>query len=213
MVISHGAAGLVAAVERNWPHSLQQRCVIHRARNVLAKVPKNAQEEVKIAYWKLFDVPDKIAPGQKAVDYVQKRIDEFVDRYHKRFAAAVWCLEDNRTALTAYLRFPRDHWSRTRHSNQIERTFGQTRRRTKLIGRFPGQTSCVTLVWAVLERASAGWCGLTMTPDGIRLQDLRHQLLDRPHRIPATTRTTNPAATRRTRHHHPHRTYRSRHVR
>lgn len=116
----------------------------------MAKVPKNAQEEVKIAYWKLFDVPNKIAPGQKAVDYVQKRIDEFVDRYHKRFAAAVRCLEDDRTALTAYLRFPRDHWSRTRHSNQIERTFGQTRRRTKLIGRFPGQTSCVTLVWAVL---------------------------------------------------------------
>jgi hypothetical protein len=43
-------------------------------------VPRNAQEEVKIAYWKLFDVPDKIAPGQKAVDYVQKRIDEFAAR-------------------------------------------------------------------------------------------------------------------------------------
>jgi transposase-like protein len=199
MVISHGAAGLVAAVERNWPHRLRQRCVIHRARDVLAKVPKNAQEEVEIAYWKLFDVPDKIAPGQKAVDYVQKRIDEFVDRYHKRFAAAVRCLEDDRTALTAYLRFPRDHWSRTRHSNQIERTFGQTRRRTKLIGRFPGQTSCVTLVWAVLERASAGWRGLTMSPR-------RHPAAAGPpppaarptHRVPATTRTTNPAATRRT---------------
>jgi transposase-like protein len=181
MVISDGAAGLIAAVERNWSHSLRQRCVIHRARNLLAKVPRNAQEEVKTAYWKLFDVPDKIPPGQKAVDYVQKRIDEFVDRYHKRFPAAVRCLQDDRTALTAYLRFPREHWNRVRHSNLIERTFGETRRRTKVIGRFPGETSCVTLVWAVLDRASAGWRGLTMTPEGIRLlQDLRHQLLDRP---------------------------------
>jgi putative transposase len=33
----------------------------------------------------------------------------------------------------------------------------------------------------VLDRASAGWRGLTMTPAGLRLlQDLRHQLLDRP---------------------------------
>jgi transposase-like protein len=181
MVISDGAAGLISAVERNWSHSLRQRCAIHRCRNVLAKVPKNAQEEVKIAYWKLFEVPDKIAPGQKAVDYVQKRIDEFVARYHKRFPAAARCLQDDRTALTAYLRFPREHWSRTRHSNLIERTFGETRRRTKVIGRFPGETSCVTLVWAVLDRASTGWRGLTMTPDAIRrLQDLRHQLLDRP---------------------------------
>lgn len=181
LVISDGAAGLVSAIERNFPHSLRQRCVIHRCRNLLAKVPKNAQEEVKIAYWKLFDVPDKVPPGQRAVDYVQKQIGEFVDRYHKRFPAAVRCLQDDRTALTAYLRFPREHWHRTRHSNLIERTFGETRRRAKVIGRFPGETSCVSLVWAVLDRASAGWRGLAMTPEGTRLlQDLRHQLLDRP---------------------------------
>jgi transposase-like protein len=181
LVISDGAAGLVSAVERNYGHSLRQRRVIHRCRNLLAKVPKNAQEEVKAAYWKIFDVPETIPPGQRAVDYVQKRIDEFVDRYHKRLPAAVRCLQDDRTALTAYLRFPREHWHRTRHSNLIERTFGETRRRAKVIGRFPGETSCVSLVWAVLDRASAGWRGLTMTPEGTRLlQDLRHQLLDRP---------------------------------
>ncbi|KAA8969195.1 MAG: hypothetical protein F6Q13_03605 [Mycobacterium sp.] len=38
-----------------------------------------------------------------------------------------------------------------------------------VIGRFPGETSAVSPVWAVLHRASAGWCGLTMTPAGIRL--------------------------------------------
>jgi len=181
LVISDGAAGLIGAIERNYPHSLRQRCLIHRAGNLLAKVPANAVAEVKAAYWKLFDVPEKIAPGQAAVDYVQKRIDEFVARYGKRFPAAVRCLQDDRTALTAYLRFPAEHWPRIRHSNLIERTFGETRRRAKVIGRFPGETSCLTLIWAVLDRASAGWRGLTMTPDGIRLlQDLRHQLLDRP---------------------------------
>jgi putative transposase len=181
LTISDGAAGLIGAIERNFPHSLRQRCLIHRAGNLLAKVPRNAHEEVKTAYWKLFDVPDTIPAGQAAVDFVQKRIDEFVDRYHKRFPAAVRCLQDDRTALTAYLRFPREHWRRTCHSNLIERTFGETRRRAKVIGRFPGETSCLTLVWAVLDRASAGWRGLTMTPDAIRLlQDLRHQLLDRP---------------------------------
>jgi hypothetical protein len=43
-----------------------------------------------------------------------------------------------------------------RERNFIERTFGETRRRTKVIGRLPGETSCLTLVWAVLDRASPG---------------------------------------------------------
>jgi putative transposase len=181
LVISDGAAGLVGGIERNLPHALRQRCTIHRARNLLAKVPKRDQDEIKTAYWALFDVPDEIPAGQAAVDHVQRNIDAFAARYGKRFPAAVRCLQDDRAALTAYLRFPREHWPRIRHSNIIERSFGETRRRTKVIGRFPGETSCLSLVWAVLDRASAGWRGLTMTPTGLRLlQDLRHQLLDRP---------------------------------
>ena len=68
-----------------------------------------------------------------------------------------------------------------RHSNFIERTFGETRRRVKVIGRLPGETSCTSLVWAVLDRASRGWRGFTMTPAGLRLlQDLRRTLLEPP---------------------------------
>ena len=50
-------------------------------------------------------------------------------------------------------------------------------------GRLPGETSCLTLVWAVLDRASRGWRGLTMTADGLRLQDLRRSLLDPPRQL------------------------------
>jgi len=86
--------------------------------------------------------------------------------------------------LTAYLRFPAEHHARIRHSDFIERTFGETRRRAKVIGRFPGETSCISLVWAVLDRASTGWRGLTMTPAGLRhLQDLRRSLLDPPRQL------------------------------
>jgi cytochrome c-type biogenesis protein CcmI len=61
------AAGLIGAVERTMPRALRQRCLIHRCRNVLAKVPKNAQGQVKADYWETFDVPDHIAPGPDAV--------------------------------------------------------------------------------------------------------------------------------------------------
>ena len=38
------------------------------------------------------------------------------------------------------------------------------RRRTKVIGRFPGETSALSLIWAVLELSSRGWRGVVMTP-------------------------------------------------
>ena len=59
----------------------------------------------------------------------------------------------------------------------IERTFGETRRRVKVIGRLPGEASCLSLVWAVLDRASKGWRGLRYTSAIARhLTDVRHQL-------------------------------------
>jgi putative transposase len=108
----------------------------------------------------------------------------------------VRCLIDDRQALTVFLRFPAEHWHRIRHSNFIERTFGETRRRVKVIGRLPGETSCVSLVWAVLDRASRGWRGFAVTTAGTRLlQDLRRQLLDPPTPIRRHTGKVNqPAA-------------------
>lgn len=197
LVISDGAAGLVGAIDRNLARSLRQRCLIHRGRNILAKVPKHAHDELKAAYWAMFAIPDDVKPGAAAESLAQQRIDAFAATYGKRFPAAVRCLLDDRQALTVYLRFPPEHWHRIRHSNFIERTFGETRRRVKVIGRFPGETSCVSLVWAVLDRASRGWRGFTITAAGTRLlQDLRRQLLAPP--TPMRRHTHNlhqPAAT------------------
>jgi len=40
-------------------------------------------------------------------------------------------------------------------------TFGETRRRVKVIGWLPGEASCLNLVWAVLDRASRNWTKIT----------------------------------------------------
>src|SRR5262249_9829571 len=112
-------------------------------------------------------------------------------------------MSPTREALTAYLRSPPEHHHRIRHSNFIERTFGETRRRTKVIGRFPGETSCVSIAWAVLDRASRGWRGLAMTPAGVpQPQALRPSRLQpppqqrpRPPPAPAGSTTETISAT------------------
>ncbi len=185
LVISDGAAGLINAAETALPRSLRQRCLIHRCRNYLAKVPAQAQAQMRDAYWAIFDTDELIAaglqPGPELVAAVQRRIDAVAKQYARAFPSAVKCLLTDREQLTSYLRFPLEHHKRIRHSNFIERTFGETRRRVKVIGRLPGEASCLNLVWAVLDRASRGWRGMTMTPTGTRLlAELRRQLLDPP---------------------------------
>jgi putative transposase len=45
----------------------------------------------------------------------------------------------------------------------LERSLEELRRRTKVIGRFPGETSCLSLCWAVLDLFLAGARGLGLS--------------------------------------------------
>src|SRR5712691_5144230 len=205
LVISDGAPGLISAIEQVFPKALRQRCLVHRCRNILAKIPAGMQAEVKDAFWAVFGTEDlKTPPGPGLTEIIDARISEMAARYSATYPSAMKCLTTDREGLTAYLRFPAEHHKRIRHSNFIERTFGETRRRTKVIGRLPGETSCLTLVWAVLDRASRGWRGVNTTPDGLRLlHDLRRCLLEptpqlRPRTTTATSADDSPVTVRAT---------------
>ena len=178
LVISDGGQGLIGAAEVVFDRSLRQRCLIHRARNILAKVPVHAQARIKKEYWEIFDDIDT-EPGPAAQAVARSRAKAFASKWRKLYPAAVDCLEDDFEHLVTYLRFPAEHHGRIRHSNFIERTFGETRRRVKVIGRLPGERSCLSLVWAVLDRASRGWRGVNQTIPSIRLlAELRRELFD-----------------------------------
>jgi transposase-like protein len=72
-----------------------------------------------------------------------------------------------------HLRYPTRHRRRWRSTNLLERSLGEVKRRTKVIGRFPGEESCLTLVWAVLERY------ITHETNRIRFTQLDRQRLNR----------------------------------
>lgn len=176
LTICDGAPGLCAALDQVFPGSRRQRCLVHKARNVLAKVSKGDQEQVKADFWYIFALPEELAPGPAAVAEARRRAEDFADTWGADYPGAVACVLDDLDLLVAHLAFPRAHWPRVRHTNLIERTFGETRRRVKVIGRLPGERSCLSLLWAVLDRAAHGWRGITYTPADVRLlQALRHQ--------------------------------------
>src|ERR1700733_11583048 len=70
---------------------------------------------------------------------------------HRGYQSAARCLAEDLDALVVHLRYPLRHRERWRSTNLLERSLGEVRRRTKVMGRFPGETSCLSLVWAVLD--------------------------------------------------------------
>jgi transposase-like protein len=108
-----------------------------------------------------------------APDYAtaQRRARALITRFKTRYASAMERLEEGLEECIVYLGFPREHRRRIRTTNPLERTFGEGRRRTKAVPRFPTEGSCLKLLYATLATASRGWHGAKMTPKAIRELD------------------------------------------
>jgi putative transposase len=145
LIVADGAPGLNNAIEQCWPEADRQRCTVHRLRNLLAKLPERERERVRAAYWQALDEADCVTDGERRM---RELIGELTDRgYH----AAAACLAEDLDALLVHLKYPLRHRRKWRSTNLLERSLGEVRRRTKVIGRFPGETSCLSLCWAVLD--------------------------------------------------------------
>jgi putative transposase len=145
LIVADGAPGLIKAVEQCWPSSDRQHCAVHRVRNLLAKLPERERERVRGAYWQALDEAINERDGKQRLRAVVGELEK------AGYTAAAKCLNDDLDALVVHLRYPLRHRRRWRSTNLLERSLGEVKRRTKVIGRFPGESSCLTLVWAVLD--------------------------------------------------------------
>jgi putative transposase len=158
MIVTDGAPGLIKAVEELWPEADRGRCAVHKLRNVVAKLPKRSglHDQVKAAYWAALDEATDPADAER-------RLRELVAELERPYPSAAACLAEDLPALCIHLKyFPRLR-KRFRSSNLLERSLEEVRRRTKVIGRFPGETSCLSMCWAVLDLFLAGARGLGLS--------------------------------------------------
>lgn len=165
LIVADGAPGLVKAVEQCWPASDRQHCAVHRLRNLRAKLPERERERVRQAYWQALDEATCERDGKE-------QLEALVDQLERAgYTAAARCLANDLDALVVHLRYPTRHRRRWRSTNLLERSLGEVKRRTKVMGRFPGETSCLTLVWAVLDLY------ITHATNGIKFTQLERQRL------------------------------------
>jgi putative transposase len=163
LVITDGNPGLGRAVKQVFPGVRRQRCQVHKLRNILAKLPKLAATQLKPLFQQVLLAPDH-ATGLR-------RGRALIARFRSRYPSAMECLEKDLDECLTYLLFPQEHQRRIRTTNLLERTFEESRRRTKVIPRFPSERSCLTLMYATLITASRTWRGIPMTPKILRALD------------------------------------------
>jgi putative transposase len=158
LVVTDGAPGLIKAIEELWPEADRQRCTVHRLRNILAKLPRRPElhERIKSDYWAALD--EAIDP-----DDAEQRLRRVVTGLEREYPSAAACLAEDLPALCVHLKYLPRLRKRFRSSNLLERSLEEVRRRTKVIGRFPGETSCLSLCWAVLDIFIAGTRGLGLS--------------------------------------------------
>ena len=149
LIIIDGNAGLLKAIRDAWPEVPRQRCAVHGIRNVLARVPRKKQGEVKKAVHRIFYAA--------CLDDARDEARQFLSRYSREFPTACEVLARHLEECLTFYRFPERHWKHIRTSNVIERAFKEVKRRTRVIGRFPNETSALVMVFSVLEEDRARW--------------------------------------------------------
>lgn len=149
LVISDDHEGIKAAVSGELPGVEWQRCVVHFMRNVLSHVPAKAMREVAEDLKAIFKVRREKTARTLA--------GEFVELHGKSFPKAVSVFESGIGDALRYLRYPGSHHARIRTTNVLERLFKEVKRRTKVVGVFPNETSAAILATEIMLRSSEEW--------------------------------------------------------
>lgn len=149
LVISDAHEGLKAAARKILQGASWQRCRVHFARNVLARVPKGHQDVVAAALRTVFVHPN---PQEIAAAW-----DRTADMFARQFPKVKELMDTAKGDVLAFSAFPSDHWRKIWSNNPLERLNKEIKRRTNVVGIFPNDTAVIRLVGAVLADQHDDW--------------------------------------------------------
>ena len=149
MLVADGAAGIWNAFEKAYPESMQQRCWLHKSRNVLDKVPERLQEPTHEGLRAIMNAKNRRD--------AEAQLNEMAQALERDYPKAATCLRDDQDRMFAYYAFPEAHWRHLRTTNIIESSFDVVRARTDVCKRLRNGTSATYLVYALLIRRSSRW--------------------------------------------------------
>ena len=148
LVIRDAHEGLKAAARKTLQGATWQRCRVHFARNVLARVPKGHQD-VAAALRTVFVHPNRT---ENLAAW-----DRTADMFARQFPKVKELMDTAKTDVLAFSTFPSDHWRKIWSNNPLERLNKEIKRRTNVVQIFPNNDAIIRLVGAVLAEQHDDW--------------------------------------------------------
>ena len=147
--VMDGLPGLEKVFKEEFPKAKVQRCQVHVARNVLAKVPKKLKKAVADDMRSIFYASSK----SKAMEF----FDIFRQRWQRDLPSAVKCLENALESCLTFFICPEEEWISLRTTNIIERLNKEFKRRTKPMEIVAGENACYTLLAFICLKMELHW--------------------------------------------------------
>jgi transposase-like protein len=149
LVTSDAHRGLVETIGATLPGASWQRCRTHYAANLMAATPKASWPWVKTLLHSVYDQPDAAS--------VHAQYDRLVEAVAGKLPQVAEHLDAARADVLAFTSFPKEIWRQIWSNNPQERLNREIRRRTDVVGIFPGRDALIRLVGAVLAEQHDEW--------------------------------------------------------
>jgi len=164
LFISDKCLGLLEALGEFYPEAQWQRCMVHWYRNVFSVVPRGRRKEVAAMLKAIHAQEDRPAAREKG-EVVASKLEAM------KLGQAAAIVRAGVDETLSYMAFPREHWTRIRTNNMLERIMREIRRRTRVVGNFPDGQSALMLVAARLRYVAGTRWGTRQYMDMERLRE------------------------------------------
>ena len=149
VAVGDGALGFWSAISEEFPSTDHQRCWVHKACNILDKMPKSIHSRAKSDIHEIWMSETK-ADAKKA-------FEGFIKTYGAKYPKAVHCLEKDKKELLTFYDYPAERWKSLRTTNPIESTFATVRHRTKKVKGCFSRKTILTMVFKLCDSAEQRW--------------------------------------------------------
>ncbi len=149
VMVGDGALGLWRALREVFPQTREQRCWVHKVRNILNALPKSVHAGARKALNEIVLAEDR--------PHAERAIEAFATDYGVKWPKAVAKVTDDAETLLCFFDYPAEHWVHLRTTNPIESSFSPVRARTRLT-KGPGTRGTgLAMVFKLLQAAQGRW--------------------------------------------------------